>query len=851
MSPRPKVKIPKRKKKKKSSKFLYFLEVLILSGIIIGAVSTGMFLLWATTLKMPDIQSFGQRKVAQSTKIYDRTGEILLFDLHENIQRTLVPFNDISIHIKNAAVAIEDVEFYEHFGVKPLAFLRAVLANIQTGRFSQGGSTITQQVIKNSILTSEKKIARKLKEWVLAVKLEKTLTKDQILELYLNESPYGGSIYGIEEASRRFFGKSATDVTLAEAAYLAALPQAPTYYSPYGSNRDALDRRKDLVLHKMYENKFITSEEYGEALSEIVTFGVQADIGIKAPHFVMYVREYLAEKYGERAIEERGFRIITTLDYELQKEAEDIIASYAETNEENFDATNASLVAVDPKTGQILVMVGSRDYFDEEIDGNFNIATAERQPGSAFKPFVYATALEKGYTTETIVFDVPTQFSTNCEVDKFESDEDCYSPGNYDGKYHGPITMRDALAQSVNIPAVKFMYLAGLRDSLQTAKAMGIDTLTDIGTYGLTLVLGGGEVSLLDITSAYGVFANEGTRNPHTGILKIEDSSGQLVEEFRQSPNRVLDKQIALKITNMLSDNSARTPAFGARSPLYFANRDVAAKTGTTNDYRDAWIVGYTPSIAVGAWAGNNDNSPMQKKVAGFTVAPMWNAFMWKALVKMEEVKFRSPLGESGNLKPILKGVSEGGTSYFIDKISGKLATEFTPPETKEERFINDMHSILHWVKKDDPRGPAPEKPESDPQYKYWEYGVNKWKLENGLFIGTSSTSTVLIPTEFDDIHKPEYRPIINVVNFDSNRVYEQNEMINVQIVIDKKEYPIQKVDYYINDVFVETKNSGEFNFTFKPSSQTLSSSSNSLKIVAYDEVFNKSETIVPFKINF
>ena len=841
-----------KKPKKKHSKFFYFIESLFLFGVIIGAITIGAFLLWSSSLKIPDIKSFEQRKIAQSTKIYDQTGEVLLFDLHENIQRTLIPFYEISRHVKNASVAIEDAEFYDHFGVKPVAFIRAVIANLQSRSFSQGGSTITQQVIKNSILTSDKKISRKLKEWVLAVKLEKTLTKEQILELYLNESPYGGSVYGVEEASKRFFGKSASEVTLAEAAYLAALPQAPTYYSPYGSNRESLDRRKDLVLQKMLENSFITEEEYKSALEEEVVFGVQTDTGIKAPHFVMYIREYLASKYGERAIEERGFKVTTTLDYDLQTHAEEVLASFAETNEENFNATNAGLVAIDPSTGHILVMVGSRNYFDEEIDGNFNIATAHRQPGSAFKPFVYATALNKGYTPETIVFDLATQFSTNCTVDKLESDENCYSPGNYDGEYHGPITMRDALAQSVNIPAVKFMYLAGLRDSLQTAKALGIDSLTDIGTYGLTLVLGGGEVSLLDITSAYGVFANEGMRNPTVGILKIEDSTGLIVEEFTPSPNRVLSTQTALQISDILSDNEARTPAFGARSPLYFPGRDVAAKTGTTNDFRDAWIVGYTPKIAVGTWAGNNDNSPMEKKVAGFTVAPMWNAFMWRVFDDLEDEKFRQPKKDSENIKPILKGVWEGGVSYTIDSISGKLATEYTPQELQEEKFVTDIHSTLYWVLKDDPRGGIPVDPSKDPQFQYWEYAVSKWKLENGYFdFGTTSSSTNGIPTEFDDIHKPEFRPEIKIENFNPSQIHNANNVVTVQINIEEKEYPISRVDYFINDIFIETKNTPSFNLSFTPSNHNITKSSNLLKIIAYDEVRNKSESSVPFLVNF
>ena len=839
-----------RKKKKHSRTFL-FVEWFLLVGFITFFVATGALLLWASTLNIPDIQSFEQRKVVQSTKIYDRTGKILLYDLHGDVQRTVIPFKSISDYVKNATVAIEDEEFYQHHGVKPLSFLRAVLANLRTGRFSQGGSTITQQVVKNSLLTSQKLISRKLKEWVLAVKLERVLTKDQILDLYLNEAPYGGNIYGVEEASQTYFGKPSSDLTLAEAAYLAALPQAPTYYSPYGIHKDDLDARQRLVLDRMLVNGYITEEEHDAALTEKVTFLPQNDTGIKAPHFVMFIRQYLAEKYGEQALEERGFKVITTLDYELQAQAEEIAQKYALENVGKYNASNAGIVAVDPKTGQILVMVGSRNYFDDQIDGNFNVTLAKRQPGSSFKPFVYATALKKGYTPDTVVFDVATQFSTTCAVDDLkgtdESEGDCYAPVNFDGKYQGPITMRNALAQSVNIPAIKFLYLSGLRSSLETAKVMGISTLSDAAHYGLTLVLGGGEVTLLDMANAYGVFANEGVRNPYTGILSIEDSDGNMVEQFTPNPEQVLPKQTALQITDILSDNVARTPEFGAQSYLNFPGHYVADKTGTTNDYRDAWIIGYTPTIAVGAWAGNNDNSPMEKKIAGFIVAPMWNAFMYRVFEKYPDQPFEQPLPESSDLKPILKGIWQGGLSYYIDTISGKRATEYTPEELKKEQVIPDVHSILNWVNKDDPRGPIPVNPSLDPQYKYWEYGVNKWKTENGY--GTSTISVGAIPTDTDDVHRPEYDPSVSVINFDVSRIYSMNEPLTIRLDIQQKKYPIAKVDYFINESFVESKTGNFSEISFIPGTIQGITRNNTLKIVVYDSVLNKTEIFVPFSV--
>ena len=834
------------KRRRKHSPVRHALSNLILLGIVGFLFVTGGIMLWVSTLKIPDLNSFEQRKVAQSTKIYDRTGEILLFDIHENIKRTIVPFKDISRHIKNAAVAIEDAEFYEHRGIKPKAILRAILVNIGAFGYSQGGSTITQQVVKNSILTSEKKIARKLKEWVLALKLEQKLSKESILELYLNESPYGGNLYGIKEASKAFFGKEVSDLTLTESAYLAALPQAPTYYSPYGNHRDKLDERKNLVLSKMYENEFITQDEFERALRDEVTFRPQENVGIQAPHFVIFIREYLEEKYGKRAIEESGFKVITTLDYELQQKAEKIVSKFALENVEKFNAENAALIAIDPKTGQILTMVGSRNYFDEDIDGNFNVTLAHRQPGSAFKPFVYATAFNRGYTTETVIFDLKTQFSTTCEFDDLTLFDNCYAPGNYDNIFRGPVTFREALAQSINVPSVKVLYLAGLADSLQTARSMGIQSLSDAGQYGLTLVLGGGEVSLFDITSAYGTFANEGVRNPTTGILRIEDSTGNVIEEFTPSPLNVLPEQTALRITDILSDNEARTPAFGNRSFLYFDNRDVAVKTGTTNDYRDAWIIGYTPNIAVGAWAGNNDNTPMEKKVAGFIIAPLWNAFMLEVFKDLPVEKFRAPREENDTtLSPLLRGFSEGGESYFIDSISGKRATEFTPPELRQEKVFVNTHSILYWIDRKNPREGALENPGKDPQFKAWEHAVSLWRQKEGT-VFESSTSTEI---EFDDIHKPEFEPKLTITNPKVGMRYKSDDFILVSVQSEPNKFPLSKIDVFINGIFIGSITKEPFSLLITPNDLTVVLDHNILKVIGYDSVSNKNEVEMIFDV--
>jgi membrane peptidoglycan carboxypeptidase len=684
-------------------------SALLVWGMAAFFFIAGVSALWAASLRIPDLAAIEERKVEQSVKIYDRTGQVLLYDFHRDQQRTVVPISQISRYIQNATIAIEDAEFYTHAGVRPLATLRAVFIQPLRGLGIQGGSTITQQVVKGSILTFDKSVTRKLKEWVLAVKLDQSLTKEQILELYLNQVPYGGTVYGVEEASQRFFGKTAADVGLAEAAYLAAILPAPTFYSPYGNNRDALDARKNLVLSKMLEHGYISPEEHDTARTAEVTFVSPRDTSILAPHFVFYVREYLEEKYGSYMLEQSGWRITTSLDFELQQEAERIVREGALRNTEDFNASNAALVAIDPQNGNILSMVGSRYYFDTEIPGAYNAATSKpgRQPGSAFKPFAYAQAFLEGYTPETVVFDVRTQFSTACQPNDFTPEYPCYSPVNYDNLFRGPMSLRNALAQSINVPAVKVLYLAGLTDTLRLAKAMGINTLEDPSRYGLTLVLGGGEVTLLDITSAYGVFATDGIRYDPITVLKIEDREGNLIEDNTQPQGtRILPASVAQQINDVLSDPVARAPlGIGSVVP---GGRDVAVKTGTTNDYRDAWTIGYTPNLVLGMWAGNNDNTEMERRVSGLIVGPMWGEAMRYGLSKLPVRSF-SRAEYSPSPKPVLNGI------WQFAGADGAI------------------HDILYWVDKNNPQGPVPTNPANDPQYRYWEIPVAAWAAQNGF----------------------------------------------------------------------------------------------------------------------
>lgn len=695
-------------------------HTLIVWGLSACFFIGGALFLWAATLELPDLASLRERKLEQSVKIYDRTGEVLLHDLHNKMKRTIVPLDSISPNIQHAVLAIEDPEFFRHKGIKPLAIVRAVLSNILImlhlqGGYTQGGSTITQQVIKGSILTNDRTIARKLKEWVLAIKLDKAFPKEQILELYLNQVPMGGTMYGVEEASMTFFGKHASDLSLPEATYLAAILPAPTRLSPYGSHLDQLEARKNLVLEKMYEHGYINDSELAEAQAAEVTFLPPRDNSIQAPHFVFYVQQYLEDKYGTDALQEGGWKVITTLDADLQREAEEIIHAGALANTEKFNASNAAMVAIDPKSGGILAMVGSRNYFDTEIPGAYNVAVMHpgRQPGSAFKPFAYAEAFLKGYTPDTVVFDVRTQFSTACAAFTFNSEGECYSPMNYDNQFRGPMSLRNALAQSINIPAVKVLYLAGMNDVITLAKAMGITTLGDAGRYGLTLVLGGGEVTLLDITSAYGVFAADGVRYEPTPIIRVEDGNGTVIED-NQHPigTVVLDRTVAQKINDVLSDVIAREP-LGVNATLSFPGRDVALKTGTTNDYRDAWTIGYTPNIVIGMWAGNNDNTSMEKRVSGLIVGPMWGQVMRYALSKIPNESFSRAEYVPAS-KPILNGVWQ------------------TPGED------GNIHEILYWVDRSNPLGLPPANPENDYQFRLWDPPVNAWARTG--FSGPSET---------------------------------------------------------------------------------------------------------------
>ncbi|MBI4435478.1 transglycosylase domain-containing protein, partial [Candidatus Uhrbacteria bacterium] len=657
-------------------------------------------------------------------------------------------------------------------------------------------------------------------------------TKDELLQIYLNEIPYGSTYYGIEAAAQNYFNLSVNELTLAQAATLASLPKATTFYL---NNPDRLQARRDYVLGEMLDQEFITQEEHDAAILEQTPVEVSLT-NIDAPHFVLYVKELLEETYGRSAVEQGGLKVVTTLDYDLQMIAEEEVAKGVDENRERYGLTNSALVAIDPKTGQILSMVGSKDYFDDEIDGQVNVATRLRQPGSSFKPIVYAKSFALGYTPNTVLWDVETTFPTVTGN---------YTPHNYDGGEAGPIRVRDALQRSLNIPAVKMVYLVGVENALDFATSLGYSSFGDHSAFGLSLVLGGGEVKLLEHTNAYATFANEGVRYDTAAILRVEDNDGTVLEEWRvREGKKVVDANVARTLSHVLSDNDARTPVFGASSYLQLGERPVAAKTGTTNDYRDGWLMGYTPSLAVGVWVGNNDNAPMNKAGGSIGAGPIWNGFMSRALQGKPIEPFTPPVIEATG-KAILDG-SVGSTTVVVDRASGKLATQYTPDSYREARTYAQYHSILHYVNRTDPRGPAPEHPEEDELYAPWEAAIASWLQKKQTETGTPILNEEP-PTEEDDLHVPKNFPSVRITNPDNNDDLDSRSF-TISIRADAPR-GVKRTEFYIDGQYLGSDARSPFSLsTTIPSS--ISRGVHTLKVVAYDDIDNSGSDTVTIQLN-
>jgi membrane peptidoglycan carboxypeptidase len=607
---------------------------------------------------------------------------------------------------------------------------------------------------------------------------------------------------------------------------------APTYYSPFGKNKEKLDARKNLVLEKMLQHNYITQEQKEIAKKEKVEFNKSVSNSIKAPHFVFFILDYLQKNYGEDVLEKGGYTIKTTLDYSLQEKVEGILKT-------NSTKNNAAAVVIESKTGQIISMVGSRDYFDTTIDGAFNVATAKRQPGSSFKPLVYAAALEKGFTPQTILFDVPTEFSTNCAPIVVRNEfvpEGCYQPTNFNTIFNGPMTLKSALAESRNIPSVKLLYLVGIKEALSFAERIGITSLgDDASKYGLSLVLGGGEVSPLEMTSSYSVFSNQGIKNTPVGILEIKDNKGEVVESFTENPQEVLSKNITLQIADMLSDDVARSPTFGPNSILTIEG--VAVKTGTTNDNKDAWTIGFSPDVAVGVWAGNNDNKPLSG--GGVSIAgPLWNKIMKEVLITYPSAGFEVPLPEEeyASLKPILRGQWIGGESVLVDTITKLRATENTPIELREERFIQSVQDTLRWVDKDNVRGPIPNNPYNDPQFRLWNPSVEYWWEQNKSRYQTQE----YIPNEYETIHSENNGDWLTVEGIPQSLGLKNTAVFSFST---KNQSSLSSVEIFANNKLLTTLSSPK-KLVFIPENFSLTPGAYTLRFIGYNNASHQSTYI-------
>ena len=689
----------------------------------LAATAAAAFSFWVIFLKdLPAPTALTAKQPPLTTRIFDRKGR-LLFKIYRNENRTLVPLSEIPPSLQEATIAIEDKDFYQHRGLDFKGIIRALWQNLTTGTLT-GGSTITQQLVKNVLLTPEKTWQRKVKEAILAVQVEFTYPKDKILEMYLNQVPYGGATYGVAEASDQYFGRRVQDLDLAQSAFLAGLPASPTEFSPFGADPALAFDRQHEVLNQMHDDGYITLPQEKQALAEKLHL-LPPNIPILAPHFVMYVKQLLTQEYGDAMVEQGGLQVYTSLDLDLQDMAQKIVTSQVD-KVRFLHITNGAALITKPSTGEILAMVGSRDYFDTSADGNVNATLALRQPGSSIKPVMYSVALQDGFTPATIIPDTPITFSIPGQPP--------YTPVNYDGKFHGNVTLRTALASSFNVPAVKVLAAIGLPRMLAQGQKLGITTWNDPSRFGLSLTLGGGEVRMVDMAVAYGTFANLGLKSNLHPILRVTDSQGHTLENYPctdailppPSPTSkfaallaqntqetgpscqkdpVLDPRVAYLLSDILSDNGARTPAFGPHSDLVIPNHQVAVKTGTTNNMKDNWTIGYTPDYLVAAWVGNFDGSPMSYVASGVTGAsPIWNDIMTQLLQNQPDHPFNLP----ANLDQ--KEICTLTDTLACDACPTKKTEYFLPGTAPTQACTDDQIKLLSPQK-----SPSPGLPPAGP----------------------------------------------------------------------------------------------------------------------------------------
>lgn len=781
---------------------------------VVGVGFLVVFLMFLYVAKdLPNPNKVRQIAGGQNTKYYDRTGQTLLWEDHGDQNRTVIDFNQMPASLKQATIAIEDKNFYNEGAFSFVGYIRAAVFDVLHRGAFQGGSTITQQYVKNALLSNDQTFTRKFKELILSIEISSYYKKDDVLKLYLNQIPYGSQAYGVEAACKTYFPKDnlnnscAPNLTLPESALLAAMANAPSFYSPYGTHQTELKDRQHLVLDRMVAQGYITNQQAGEAKKvDILGPGELSQTqnlyaNITAPQFDLYAKDVLAGEYGTSTVESGGLKVITTLDVTKQKQAEDAIAVNLASIQRS-GGSNAALVSADPKTGQIFAMVGSTSFSNSP----FNVALAKRQPGSSFKPYVYATAWGKSYNygPGSTLYDVTTDFGN-------------FKPKNYDGSTHGVQAMRTALDNSYNIPAVKTLYLVGVKNAIDTARSMGITTLDNPpnGGYGLSLVLGSGEVELNQMTNAYESFANGGLHYAPTPILKVYDSTGKLLQDnTKPSSKQVLDPQVAYLMNNVLSDNNARAAAFGVNNPLTVSGHTVAAKTGTTTDYHDAWTMGYSPDLVTGVWVGNNDNKVMNSEAVDIA-APVWHTFMTNALRGQPNTQFNKPNGiqtvtldaDTGRLPtPATKHTrtdvfaswykpptATSTQSAKIDKVSGKLATDCTPPLAVDTVYSGAIHAEI---------------PATDPAYGRWEPPVAALAANLGFAGGGS------LPTETDNVHScSDTKPSISVTANGSGPV-------DITTNATAGTFPLDKIEIKFDDQIISTESpvdQNPYSFTYTP----------------------------------
>lgn len=812
--------------------YMTYAATAALFATIMGIVV--LFIVFAAfSRQLPNPNTLLERNAELSTKLYDRNGKPI-FELFGEKNRELVQFEDVSPYVTQATLATEDSNFYQHQGFDFLGMIRAV-RNMLLGRGLQGASTITQQVVKNTLLTQDRTIVRKIKEFILSLQLENKYSKDQILQMYLNETPYGGQNYGILTASRAYFDKMPNELSLAESAFIAGLPQSPSRYSPYSSDPSVGLERQKYVLYLMRERgwltadktrKFISEEDYQAALKETLDF-TPARTSFEAPHFVFFVKEQLAERFGDALVEQGGLQVTTTLDLDLQNTAQEIVKEEIE-KAAGLNVYNGSLVALDPKTGQVLAMVGSKDYFANSypegctsgitgegsclFEPNLNVTLARRQPGSSIKPLTYVTMLEQGYTASFPFVDVPTTF-----VGADTNNED-YNPVNYDGKFRGPMSLRRSLGNSLNIPAVKALKIVGIDSVIETAEKLGITTLEDRSRFGLSLTLGGGETKLIEMTGAFTAFANKGKFYPPTGILEVKDSRGQVLYSWRDSGGeQAISEESAFLIADILSDDGARSAAFGAGSLLHIPNYQVAVKTGTTDDKRDNYAMGFTPSVTVGVWVGNNNNDAMNPNVAsGISGAtPIWRRFIVEFLKDKQNEKFEAP-----------KDVEK----ITVDSLTGALP--FKDFSSRSEWFAkgteptapSEWYQVLEVCEIDNKLANDSCKDADKTEVKTfikitaeipeWQNDVDKWVAEN--YSGDSKyfppKTRSGLKFDGDDVDD-DTDPVVSFIDLDDGDTVPLNFRLGVEV---SSPNDIEEVRIYMNDEQVTADKSDPFGYNFE-----------------------------------